>query len=927
MNLGTNDPTEVLRRAIATALSGDLASISGLVDSIEALTELKEKDAYQIRAFCGIVLQHDSAIVSDFIKKASRIPPDGSAADVLVFIGMVSVCCPGDLCLLQTCVDVLLDLIATSNLSPALVTECRLLLGDALCFKGAYVDAELQFEKAVALLGVARCKFSQGSVQEARDLVDFLRETQPGVEDQPMFWLLHHKLSPSLDSLDECVRLVNCHIGSVRPLTFSFVRNLNPSLMVELGEALLTAGHVERAKETIASVLKMFPRMDAAVIVIADCHVKNGNFDEAKRVLLESPGVAAAVKLARMYLSEDKVDEAMSSLEFASSLDFSVRQEAIFFIVKAKIFTESENGYLQVLTAGVGCARGSAEDRWTLRQMLIEAYMALNQWEAAEAVIGSSIGFIESKVSLSSATLALARGRIDDALEKLNTIPATSQEHHAVVNIKLEIFSNHRRNRKMFVETLKSIGPDWLLAGDAYLRIGEVDEAMVCYSQVVDGLEKTERLIQANLAAHRYEDAILLLETTPHVWQLVDLLVNLGEFDRAIMAAREWEQKVTVCDSAFEATHEKKWAQLAIDQLEMQTGGKALLLKGSWLERIGEFHSALDAYEAAAGSDIAVRDAALLAMGTLKLSKGDREGGVGDLKNCRLSEAESLLRSVIPVGRGSLLPVLMETMPDGIDEVLMVQGMYRLGRLREVEVDKFGSGGKGMHALCNKDVESLLRLLAKAGGEVDRTLFFLVHLELFRGKPAEAWMGKLSLRWSDEFRFYNSLVAGIAMSQDGSLVAACSQAFVVYRKSPNKAKTALKACLDLVRKSSGYTVLEFLLVEESMCALADIYSKQKRWGKALGVLEFWCAISRGNATAWNQLGSVYHHRGMMKEAVEALEHAVRLGSLDAISELVETYYKARMYFKLVDVVVNSKIPVSSRMRELAEKSIPNLHES
>src|SRR5205823_13361901 len=139
---------------------------------------------------------------------------------------------------------------------------------------------------------------------------------EPGILDPKDAIGIEEELRRATEQLD--MHQAQAAIDTLRSVLDRNPHNV-PALSM-LGAAYLDGGHLEKAKECFAEVVRLKPRLESAHIALGRLYQRTGRFDDAaeeyRTTLSISPRSPAAVAgLARVLLAQKRSPEARAVLE------------------------------------------------------------------------------------------------------------------------------------------------------------------------------------------------------------------------------------------------------------------------------------------------------------------------------------------------------------------------------------------------------------------------------------------------------------------------------------------------------------------------------------------------------------------------------------------------------------------------------------
>jgi tetratricopeptide (TPR) repeat protein len=908
MNSGSEE-TDLWASIARLLLNGNVDDVQRVLRSLTRLEDIHESDKRTIEIIARIILFDEVSKISSLIREQWH--PDSCSAfedlvpNLVLFISYAETRAG----ILDACSEGILKVLSAPKLPRSLLAECYYALGLCEYVDGNHAVSLDHFSRAgvhnddpITSMYEAICKANLGRQDEAREQLEFLRQTVPDVFDEPLYHFTRGMLWKDPDSLDQALLLQSQRIDSCSKTNnmLSYLLTLNPPLLLGIASEYERMRRYGSAQRALQLILRTLPRHESANLLLSVV-----NPDEAKKILSRiCPfSMRGSIRLARILDSEQNVEQALHVLEYSPG---DIRQAGFYWLIRAKSFGNDFRSMIPLLNQGLSCESVDETDRAALRLMLGRAFVETNQLESGLSLL--SMGQIpEEKIFFAEILIKLNRYiQALDLLDQMNSVEA--------IGLKLDIYRKQGKKSMYFKTLTKASGlVSWEFIGVKYLAIGEVEEALTFFAQMDDGEVKATRIVEALCLGHRYEEAMTMMKNFESMRsEYIALLVGLERFQEGLEVCSDGTQLISVVQTAWETTSDKVWIQRGITKAEkFQSNSELSYFLGEWWLIIGDSDSAFASFEDCVRNNPKA-DKALLALCRICIEKNIVENAgkyasrisdpelakqANDLVDSRLQQVD-----VLPVSEGIVENLLLR---DPRREYLGILGMYRFGRLDEL-TDKW-SGSRLAEAvlvsLTSRDVDRLHQLVIKcAPEERDRIVTRMVHILLIEREEvgeAQKIMGEYSLGANahEEFRMFRSLIENTSESLS-SIPALFVETFR-GRKSKNF-KEGLKK-LVLTRPE---TVQEFFLVEHAMHCLSDIRIQKRQWDKLVHVCTLWCELTTGNKSAWYRLGLGYLRKGLVGDAIDALERA-DMNDPTVLRILSEAYEKASSWLKLIDVLRNN----------------------
>ena len=933
LKMNAESDSESFKSVIAEVLSGDPRRTS---EAKCHSKRLNTADFLRVTALQELLLFRSTTGVVDAIERCLR---DTSVAspellDIIeVFISCVDIPCEA----LKLCVSILEDLVADGEkmrFRVIYMVGClKLRLGDESGASAQFHSALGLSDSMDALLGVIECKLLTGERSEGEEKFEFLRDTQSGASENANFLFLDFKISGNVDSLNKAL---NVHVSTflhVDRRSLEYVAAINSQFMYELAEALKSSGCTVRAVKVLETLLRVFPRSEKIILLLADCHEESENFDVAISVLKQGASFRTVVRLAEILLRVKGPESAMETLEGAQSSNIlQVRSCCIFWVVKALLAGEDARSQIPFLLQGLDVVD---EDRAELEIKLIEAYIAVCDFRKANEYLNNHVVEVDAS-HLCRAKVCVAQRHADAALGELERIPKASKYHQECTVLRLEIFCSTSTKKRIFRKILNDNVSKLDQLGYWYLRIGDVDAAIRCFQQCSGS---TKNLAEAYLLAHRYDEAIALLEGP----RLIEVLLMLHRYhDALLFIDRESSlERFHVIDAAWKWTKNREWISKGLEasvsresmQLDVLSLSEIHAILGEWKLYDRAVHEAKEDFQVAIKLN-SKNERALLGLSKtlIKENPSHALSCLYQIQSVQYKpEALSLLRNF---QSSTSMPKLLDEkfidLARNIGPELLVVACYRLDQFALLQ-SILGTTSteeqlymKALMAFWDSDEQVLMKEIDRLdpGEKRDSLIFKFLHLRFFiTGTSIDSVFDKISFTNSQKYRFYFGLFfvqeskhESVAHNELAKIL------FDAYVCDKKRKKMHLKKLFHLVKSKTDFTEFEFTLIHTGLTALGETYFSVRNYEKAIDVLEMLCDLCRGDKHAVSKLGLCYFHKRMWAESVQSLSRSSM--THENVRYLAKSLSKGQNWKEVVELALEYG---DKGWSELTCKCLNNLH--
>jgi tetratricopeptide repeat protein 21B len=458
-----------------------------------------------------------------------------------------------------------------------------------------------------AVKGFIRCLIMVGNYNEAEEHLEFLIELQSSLKKSAeihyyyslLVWLKYHNMAKRINFLNEAVDIL-LEISKCSPIrTMELNVKLNPELMLEMVESYfehcptepkregeMINPIIKRIHELLVLICKMIPGSMDALYYMAKVNYLVGDNEMAKQLVteclnIEPSFVDAHLLMAQIYIEDKSSYMALQSLDKCLSYNFKVRQNPIYYLLRAKC--EKADGHLEEALNTLNeimnlpsfknnnipnedkvnndssemTRKLSLRERIGIYLELIDTHCKLHNLLDAARIMQEAICMFkgteeEDQLSIANANLCLERNEIPKAIELLSKI--TPEKYYYIeAKCKLaDIYLKYKNNKKAYALCYQEIlenNPTTevkVLLADAYMNIQEPEKAIKIYEDAFDANPEENSLAlkigQALVKTHNYNKAIDYYEAALELnssisislkYELAELYMKLSKFDES----------------------------------------------------------------------------------------------------------------------------------------------------------------------------------------------------------------------------------------------------------------------------------------------------------------------------------------------------------------------------------------------------------
>ncbi|XP_057183744.1 tetratricopeptide repeat protein 21B-like [Triplophysa rosa] len=486
-----------------------------------------------------------------------------------------------------------------SSRSPA-ASDVMCELGHLLALQNMYKEAHACYSTALktddesltALVGLIRCLLMCDQLEEATQQLTAFCEVHESLGNIAEVLLLKAvSLRKQRGDETTVVQLLKdateLHFSALQGLSYGveYLRILDVNFLLHIvqmhmelnqnldpGVPKTQAFWLKHSHLILETIIRAAPGISVSCYHMAYVKFLQGDVGGCQRLLdvcLERELQTAEVCLlqARLHLHAGDHSAALNSLESAVSINFQIRDQIQFNVMKARALVRSGDlkSAIQCLnitknTAGVRRpsegSQSCVRERVCVYLELTEALrLAGDQHEAAKVLQEAILRFKgtceETRVTLVSVDLALMRNDVDAAVVILQNILPHESTYIQAREKMAHIYLERRNNKKLYIACYREISEQLpgarssVLLADAFMNIQQPEEALQIYQEAErTSPEDTALAMKASRAfvkAHEYDKAASGYERALKVdeqdcvlsLELADLLFKRQEFEKA----------------------------------------------------------------------------------------------------------------------------------------------------------------------------------------------------------------------------------------------------------------------------------------------------------------------------------------------------------------------------------------------------------
>ncbi|XP_058458676.1 tetratricopeptide repeat protein 21B-like isoform X1 [Malaya genurostris] len=500
-----------------------------------------------------------------------------------------------------------------------------------------------------ALCGLTLCQVMDTGVSEqVLQQIEFLSEIQ-GENKMPLLLSISSKIHQDdpEKAMQFLIEASEYHFRNLSTLPYGldYLRELNPDFLLELVKEWLKYSPADRDAEMISTdtlhpalrhsanildaVIKACPGFVEGLYLLAKVKFLTGDLLAAMETLhrivneLDATYTDAHLLIAQIHIEQKHYTKAAQCLEICLSIDFKVRDHAIFhslqgiilknqqlyedslksFLTAMSICGINHNGNNPMNTFNSESNRNSLHitDLLTLYLEVITMHVLLNQQSEALKLMQIvsaefSSTFVKGRVAVALADFYMQLGNFKKAVDLLETVSPNEPYYIRAKTKTARFYLEHKKDRLAYAQCFKelvSFNPvpsSYLMLGDAYMYIQEPDDAIEAYKQAHKFNSRDILLIsklgRAYVKTHQYKKAISYYQEVIETPGNSSLKLDLAEL---FLKLKQYSNAEQILVDEIELSKSE-----ADDLTRLQNRTKQLLLLARIREKAGYLPSSLN---------------------------------------------------------------------------------------------------------------------------------------------------------------------------------------------------------------------------------------------------------------------------------------------------------------------------------------------
>ncbi|XP_058454312.1 tetratricopeptide repeat protein 21B-like [Malaya genurostris] len=500
-----------------------------------------------------------------------------------------------------------------------------------------------------ALCGLTLCQVMDTGVSEqVLQQIEFLSEIQ-GENKMPLLLSISSKIHQDdpEKAMQFLIEASEYHFRSLSTLPYGldYLRELNPDFLLELVKEWLKYSPADRDAEMISTdtfhpalrhsanildaVIKACPGFVEGLYLLAKVQFLTGDLLAAMETLhrivneLEATYTDAHLLIAQIHIEQKHYTKAAQCLEICLSIDFKVRDHAIFhslqgiilknqqlyedslksFLTAMSICGINHNGNNPMNTFNSESNRNSLNitDLLALYFEVINMHVLLNQQSEALKLMQIvsaefSSTFVKGRVAVALADFYMQLGNFRKAVDLLETVSPNEPYYIRAKTKTAHFYLEHKKDRLAYAQCFKElvssnpVPSSYLMLGDAYMHIQEPDDAIEAYKQAHKFNSKDILLIsklgRAYVKTHQYKKAISYYQEVIETPGNSSLKLDLAEL---FLKLKQYSNAEQILVDEIELSKSE-----ADDITRLQNRTKQLLLLARIREKAGYLPSSLN---------------------------------------------------------------------------------------------------------------------------------------------------------------------------------------------------------------------------------------------------------------------------------------------------------------------------------------------
>lgn len=471
-----------------------------------------------------------------------------------------------------------------------------LMLGNVEEAYKVYQEASsLDESKLESITGMIECKLLQDDIDDAENQIEFVNVMQQTIGRTATIAYLEamltiRKPNQTSNSIVEFYRILDgalkMQIAYSKTLAsgFSYYSKLNPNFLFSIAELYLRpvsmkemlegsenpnpASPIGKGIKLLESITRQIPGFVSAYLLLAKGKLATGNETDAtvainKVLEIDSRNEEAAIISAMTKKKKKDYEAALNSLQEAIAINFKIRENPLFMLLKGEIEYEmgnylvAEDTMTQSLSlpsvkrkmAESGGDKGfrvlnfSEKDRCSIYLLLAKCYIKNKKPKESKQIMNQAITQFagtneEVHVLLANAFIAIESNDIKKAMSILKAVQKDStyfvESRKMLADIHLKYLKSRKGYARCYYEIVENNESfeNYKIYGDAMIKINEPEDAAFAYEKAYKEKSDNESIIRdlgrAYALSHDYDKAIRFYESNIEKLNQPDLILDLA---------------------------------------------------------------------------------------------------------------------------------------------------------------------------------------------------------------------------------------------------------------------------------------------------------------------------------------------------------------------------------------------------------------